>query len=627
MAACGGRRDCDRLEIRLAHRRQAHLESGRFRHRGAAIDLERRLDLARTMGLAGPVRNAARLLRHPGAACCTPLRHGAVLPWQPCGAVVRARLVARRSGHHPDPSAAKRLAPDLHVLHDLRSAHLARCAAGPLPVRGFGRSPRPLSCVLHADAAGALLRADRDLPTYSSHRPHPAGRAICLDQAGQPRSLPMTKTFSSRLKTTVAAVAVLVAIAGPAAAFCGFYVAKADSKLFNKSSKVVLARDGSTTAITMASDYEGEPKEFAVVIPVPTFIERKQIGVVEMKTIDHLDAFTAPRLVEYHDDDPCAPRRDFRGGAFLAAAATAARVAERYKGVTVEANYDVGEYDVSILSAQESDGLVNYLNDNGYKIPAGADAVLGSYIKQKMRFFIAKVNLDRMQKLGNGYLRPLQVRYETPKFMLPIRLGTVNAKEPQDLVIYALSRNGRVETANYRTVQLPSNVNVPLLVKNDFPTFYKSMFDNAVARENMRTVFVEYAWDMGWCDPCAANPMSNKELVELGARWIASDDDRPFPSAQGANAYVTRLHVRYDANSFPEDLVLMETRDRSNFQGRYVLRHPWKGATACETGARYRDSLPQRFRDEAQNLVNLTGWPLADVLAKMEATGQPTRVR
>src|SRR5207249_191945 len=133
-----------------------------------------------------------------------------------------------------------------------------------------------------------------------------------------------------------------------------------------------------------------------VVIPVPTFIERKQIGVVEMKTIDHLDAFTAPRLVEYHDPDPCVPRRDFRGGGALFSAAptaTAGRVAERYRGVTVEANYDVGEYDVSILSAQESDGLVNYLNDNGYKIPTGADAVLGSYIKQKMRFFIAKVNL------------------------------------------------------------------------------------------------------------------------------------------------------------------------------------------------------------------------------------------
>jgi hypothetical protein len=434
---------------------------------------------------------------------------------------------------------------------------------------------------------------------------------------------------SSRLKTTVAVLAVLAAIAGPAAAFCGFYVAKADSKLFNKSSKVVLTRDGNTTAITMASDYEGEPKEFAVVIPVPTFIERKQIGVVEMKTIDHLDAFTAPRLVEYHDADPCAPKVMYmtRAGAPLPATAPGAmpQLAGRYRGVTVEANYDVGEYDVSILSAQESDGLVNFLNDNGYKIPAGADAVLGSYIKQKMRFFIAKVNLDRMAKLGNGYLRPLQVRYETPKFMLPIRLGTVNANGPQDLIIYALSRNGRVETANYRTVKLPSDINVPLFVKDDFPTFYKSMFDKAVARENMRAVFVEYAWDMAWCDPCAADPMSNKELAELGARWIVSDDDKPFRSVQGANAYVTRLHVRYDAQSFPEDLVLTETRDRSNFQGRYVLNHPWKGSTSCEAGATYRAELPKRFQQEAQNLVNLTGWPLANVLAEMEATGQPTR--
>src|SRR5262249_42641046 len=151
------------------------------------------------------------------------------------------------------------------------------------------------------------------------------------------------------------------------------------------------------TAITMANDYQGDAKEFAVVIPVPTFIERKQIGVVDMPTIDHLDAFTAPRLVEYHDDDPCAPppmpvAMARRGGPQMLA--FAADASARYKGVTVEATYDVGEYDVSILSAKESDGLVNWLTDNGYRIPAGADAVLGSYIKQNMRFFVAKVNLD-----------------------------------------------------------------------------------------------------------------------------------------------------------------------------------------------------------------------------------------
>jgi hypothetical protein len=441
----------------------------------------------------------------------------------------------------------------------------------------------------------------------------------------------MTRNVTLRLKAGVALAAVaaqLTALASPAAAFCGFYVAKADSKLFNKSSKVVLTRDGETTAITMASDYQGEPKEFAVVIPVPTFIERKQIGVVEMKTIDHLDAFTAPRLVEYHDPDPCAPLPAVAmaapGG--MPMQREAALAADRYRGVTVEANYDVGEYDVSILSARESDGLVNWLVDNGYRMPAGADAVLASYIKQNMRFFVAKVNLDRMQLIGAGYLRPLQVRYQTAKFMLPLRLGTVNANGPQDLIVYALTKTGRIEATNYRTVKLPSNVEVPLYVKDEFGVFYRSLFDHAVKREAMRAVFVEYAWDMGWCDPCAADPMTNKELVELGARWIDSDEDTPFrtrPRAGGANAYVTRLHVRYDAQTFPEDLTFMETRDRENFQGRYILRHPWTGSASCPAAEQYRAALSARNKQQADTLAAITGWSALEIAAKMERTGQP----
>ncbi len=450
----------------------------------------------------------------------------------------------------------------------------------------------------------------------------------------------INRKFASRLRAGVAlaAVAAQVAfLAEPAAAFCGFYVAQADAKLFNKSSKVVLARDGKTTAITMASDYEGEPKEFAVVVPVPTFIERSQIDVVSMKTVDHLDAFTAPRLVEYHDEDPCAPRI-YDMMARLSASGRppmpVAAKAEHYRGVTIEANYDVGEYDVSILSAKESDGLINWLTDNGYRIPAGAEAVLGSYIKQNMHFFVAKVNIDRMQHMGNVFLRPLQVRYDSPKFMLPLRLGTVNAAGPQDLIIFAVTRNGRVETANYRTVKLPTGMDVPLYVKDEFGKFYKAVFDRAVAREDMRAVFLEYAWDMGWCDPCAAEPLTANELTELGARWVGGGTDAgkrttvTTPSLPGGtNAFVTRLHVRYDAQHFPEDLAFLETSDRENFQGRYVLRHPWRGEATCPAGVDYRQSLPARYQKEALNLAYLTGWSTEEITARMEQNGQSTRGR
>src|SRR5215470_5960450 len=98
---------------------------------------------------------------------------------------------------------------------------------------------------------------------------------------------------------------ILLMTTSSAYAFCGFYVARGDAKLFNKASQVVLVRDEDRTVMTMANDFKGDPKEFAMVIPVPTVLERGQIRVADRALIDHLDAFSSPRLVEYFDPDPC----------------------------------------------------------------------------------------------------------------------------------------------------------------------------------------------------------------------------------------------------------------------------------------------------------------------------------
>lgn len=431
-----------------------------------------------------------------------------------------------------------------------------------------------------------------------------------------------------RLALTLLTLALLAATARTALGFCGFYVAKADTRLFNKASQVVLVRDGDRTVLTMANDFKGDPKEFAVVIPVPTFIRKEQIHVAEKALLDHLDAYTAPRLVEYYDDNPCQRVMYEAMRVPSAPAAGAAQdVEERAKslGVKIEASYTVGEYDILILSAQQSEGLETWLRENGYRVPHGASRVLGSYLKQGMRFFVAKVNLKEQSKLGFSYLRPIQVAYESPKFMLPIRLGMVNADGPQELFIYTLTRQGRVETTNYRTVRLPSDVEVPLFVKDDFGDFYKAMFARQVQKEDMRVVFLEYAWDMSWCDPCAADPLTSDELRELGVFWIEREARRPDIMPQAQNVFVTRLHVRYDAAHFPEDLVFQETGDRANFQGRYILRHPWRGKDQCRAAQEYRRELPKRLDRQAVALASLTGWDVNKIRGRMnlKAGGPP----
>ena len=405
-----------------------------------------------------------------------------------------------------------------------------------------------------------------------------------------------------------------------AEAFCGFYVARADKTLYNDASQVVMVRDNDRSVITMNSNFKGTVEEFAIVIPVPTILEQGQINVAEKALLDHLDAYSAPRLVEYFDEDPCRVLYQYRmmEDSAVAPAPTASRKRAKNLGVTIEAEYTVGEYDILILSAKQSNGLITWLTENDYKIPKGASRTVQSYIKQGMKFFVAKVNLEEQLKLGYTYLRPLQMAFESPKFMLPIRLGMVNANGAQDMYVYALTRTGRVETSNYRTVKIPSGMDLPVSIKDDFAKFYTAMFDRQYETNNRNVAFLEYAWDMSWCDPCAADPLSPQQLRKLGVFWTTEPQPKQRQKRiamppQAVDVFITRLHIRYDNEHFPEDLKFIETGDRQNFQGRYVVRHPWTGEpNACSAAERYFQSeLPKRQRVEAEQLANLTGWEVS----------------
>jgi hypothetical protein len=206
-------------------------------------------------------------------------------------------------------------------------------------------------------------------------------------------------------------------------------------------------------------------------------------------------------------------------------------------------------------------------------------------------------------KDGQAMLSPLRFHYDAEKFELPIRLGLINAKEKQDLIVHILARNQRYEVANYPNVTIPTNIDLVPSAKSEFPFFYVSLFDNTL-KKNPGAVITEYAWQATSCDPCPTSPLQPADMTLLGGDVLPplknAGDVQWDPQFQFV---LTRLHARYDKAGASEDLVFRAARpieggrefDRdgeglrqtaqeasyNNFQARYAIRYPWRGEVTC----------------------------------------------
>jgi hypothetical protein len=446
---------------------------------------------------------------------------------------------------------------------------------------------------------------------------------------------------------------VIVAVAAlPAAAhaFCGFYVAGGGASLFNDATQVVLMREGTKTVLSMQNNYRGPPENFAMVIPVPIVLQQENVKTLTRNLFDKIDQLAAPRLVEYWEQDPCyqPPRPSYGGsGSLRGLAASPKKMRAEFDdrlidyGVSIEAQFTVGEYEIVVLSAKDALGLEAWLGDNQYKIPPGAAPLFRPYIQQGMKFFVARVDVTKV-KFENevATLSPLRFHYDSEKFELPVRLGLINSKGEQDLIVHVLARNQRYEVANYPNATIPTNLDLVPSAKSEFGPFYASLFDKTV-KKNAKAVVTEYAWDSATCDPCPTPPLSVADLLLFGMDVI--DGGPPYPELEfknrdlvppneaqqvdamirnlqqqisyrrsaakgGARFVLTRLHARYDKSSLGDDLVFKAappiaggrefltsgealeqgsvSYSTNNFQARYAIRYPWEGAISCANPVR-----------------------------------------
>jgi hypothetical protein len=419
-----------------------------------------------------------------------------------------------------------------------------------------------------------------------------------------------------------------------AGAFCGFYVAPTDAPLYADATMVALMREGTRTALSMSNNYKGPAADFAMVVPVPVVLQKENVKTLKHEIFKKLEQLSAPRLVEYWEQDPCPPevdeeQKEARMDKAMAPAAAMKTKGEADYGVKVESQFTVGEYDIVVLSAAESDGLERYLVDNKYNIPKGASAALAPYVKEQMKFFVAKVDIKKvtLDDKGVATLSPLRVTYESQDFRLPVRLGLLNSAGKQDLIVWTLAKKDRYEVANYKNAFIPTNIDVTDETRNAFGPFYAALFDATLEKAGGRAVITEYSWTSSGCDPCPTPPMTDNDVASLGGDVLlgmktapgADESDKmgspgAFYGGTSQPMVLTRLHTRYDATTLTDDLVFKAAEPvvggrefltmatppgtdpkkaqvgleksakpsgYNQFQARYSIRHAWTGPIAC----------------------------------------------
>jgi hypothetical protein len=336
-------------------------------------------------------------------------------------------------------------------------------------------------------------------------------------------------------------------------AFCGTFVGPLDSDLENSASSVILARDGNRTALTLAFDFSGDTSEFGLVIPVPEVLEREDVTLVDPSAFDALADYTAPRLVEYSCDDFV---RQYAYDYAAADADSGGASSESAEGVTVESQFQVGAYDIVVLSATGADGLLSWLDSHGYSLSESTEPLLQEYIDSEYYFLAASVVLEEDFEIG-AFLSPLQFRYESESFGLPIRIGTSVSPGVQEVVLHTLTRDsaGKVSIANYPQGSLEDECMLPS-ENTDPGTYFNEQLDKAF---NEGRWVEEYAWGIGSCDPCSSEPPDSTILAELGADW--TDE----------GVYITRLRARFTPDQANQDLNLYLSNIYDTSQIRYIL--------------------------------------------------------
>ncbi|MCP4869754.1 MAG: DUF2330 domain-containing protein [Proteobacteria bacterium] len=289
--------------------------------------------------------------------------------------------------------------------------------------------------------------------------------------------------------------------------------------------------DGTVTT-TVEIRYTGEPEGFSWVVPVP---ETPDLGVVPTSSLAVLDTGTVPQVIP--PEVICTEASGTRGA--LQGANESVDFASDADGeVNVEDLPTVGAFEPEVVSSDDPEALINWLNDNGYLITEEMEPQVAAYVQQGMKFLALKLTPGA----GVADIAPLQMTYESDDPTIPIVLTAVGA-DPEMGVLVFIAGNERYESSNYANLEVDvEHVQWhPATGENNYYPLISWMIDNAGGK----AMITEYAgtstetWNLVNAQTLAVNDF-NESLTFING-------------VLSRNGYMTRAYTRVSAEDMDED--------------------------------------------------------------------------
>lgn len=446
--------------------------------------------------------------------------------------------------------------------------------------------------------------------------------------------------FGARWSAAALLAATGALSADPVQAFPAILVAKGPVAPTVTEPRVVLVHEGTKFVLSFTAIVGKGGKDLAWILPVPSGVDAKDLrgsdvqeknfNVGARAIVESLGRFTTPRLVVGRDENPCqAPVAP----APKAPAATSGDDGDQRIGYTYVVSakdapeFDAGDYDVKLLAAKESAQVVSWLGRQGYKLSGAARSALHKAAQAKRRFAFVRIKIAPGE---GGALRPLQMAYESAAMTVPLSFGAQALAPTESLRLYLLSPSGRTDIDGMPTIRFPMGTVLPLEVKSDLGKVYEAILAHG-ATKTRPLATLEYAGDLGFCEPCVDEPPSVEALRELGVFWLngvaAPKKDvrrgRPAVANPSGAVFLARWRLTWGAKerALQADPRLVDSGDRNEFHPRMAAdeAHPAVEST-CEGVADYATRVATRQRQAIANLAALTGW---DAVKLERVLGKP----